>query len=479
MWMMFEELSDRFQEALKSLRGQDKLTEVNMAGAIKTVKRALLDADVNLDVIEEFLTEVKNEAVGEEVVKGVRAEQKFISIINKKLIDVLGDEVSEIHKRGNSTTVIMLVGLQGAGKTTAAAKLGLYFKDKGDKVLLVAADTFRPAAKDQLKALGHQTGIDVFTEDESKRSLEIVENGIKQAGFGDYDIVIIDTAGRLYIDKELMSELRDLREIATPDEIFLVVDSMIGQEAAQLTRSFNETIGITGAILTKMDGDSRGGAALSVKKVSGKPIKFIGTGEKVEALERFYPDRIASRILGMGDILTLVDKAQKEVEIEDVLSMQKKFEEASFDFNDFLKQMKLIKKMGSIGGLLRLVPGMAKIDQGTLKTGEEQLQRIESMINSMTKLERREPILLIREQKRRTRIARGCGKTVGEVDKVIKDFERMKVMMRGIAKGDMSGVNTSNRKDRNPSYNRLSDKMSSVEQTQQKIAKKKKGFFEL
>lgn len=345
MWMMFEELSDRFQEALKSLRGQDKLTEVNMAGAIKTVKRALLDADVNLDVIEEFLTEVKNEAVGEEVVKGVRAEQKFISIINKKLIDVLGDEVSEIHKRGNSTTVIMLVGLQGAGKTTAAAKLGLYFKDKGDKVLLVAADTFRPAAKDQLKALGHQTGIDVFTEDESKRSLEIVENGIKQAGFGDYDIVIIDTAGRLYIDKELMSELRDLREIATPDEIFLVVDSMIGQEAAQLTRSFNETIGITGAILTKMDGDSRGGAALSVKKVSGKPIKFIGTGEKVEALERFYPDRIASRILGMGDILTLVDKAQKEVEIEDVLSMQKKFEEASFDFNDFLKQMKLIKKI--------------------------------------------------------------------------------------------------------------------------------------
>jgi signal recognition particle subunit SRP54 len=476
---MFEELSDKFQEALKSLRGQDKLTEANMAGAVKTVKRALLDADVNLDVIEEFLAEVKNKAVGEEVVRGVRAEQKFISLINKELMDVLGGEVSEIHKKNKGTTVIMLIGLQGAGKTTAAAKLGLFFKDKRDKVLLIAADTFRPAAKDQLKALGKQTGIDVFTEDESKRSLEIVENGIRQGEVGNYDIVIIDTAGRLYIDQELMNELRELKEIARPDEILLVVDSMIGQEAAELTRSFNKTIGITGAILTKMDGDSRGGAALSVKKVSGKPIKFIGTGEKVEALEQFYPDRIASRILGMGDILTLVDKAQKEVEIEDVINMQKKFEEASFDFNDFLKQMKLIKKMGSIGGLLRLVPGMAKIDQGTLKTGEEKLQRIESMINSMTKLERQEPILLIRDHKRRSRIARGCGKTVGEVDKVIRDFERMKVMMKGIARGDMSRVDTNDNKGRYPGDNRLSGKKKSIERNQQKIEKKKKGFFEL
>lgn len=480
MSIMFEELSDRFQEALKSLRGQDKLTEANIAGAIKTVKRALLDADVNLDVIEEFLAEVKKEAVGEEIVRGIRADQKFISVINKKLVDVLGGEVSEIHKNIESTTIIMLVGLQGAGKTTAAAKLGLYLKEKGNKVLLIAADTFRPAAKDQLKALGIQTGIDVYAEKESNISQEIVENGMKKGKVGDYDIIIIDTAGRLYIDKALMSELRELRERAKPDEVLLVVDSMIGQEAAELTRSFNETIGITGAILTKMDGDSRGGAALSVKKVSGKPIKFIGTGEKVEALERFYPDRIASRILGMGDILTLVDKAQKEVEIEDVLSMQKKFEEASFDFNDFLKQMKLIKKMGSIGGILRLVPGMAKIDQGKLKTGEEQLQRIESMINSMTKLERREPTLLIREQRRRNRIAMGSGKTVGEVDKVIKDFERMKVMMKGIARRDISGLsNTNEEKNKYPGYNRSADKRDRTEINPQKAVKKKKGFFEL
>lgn len=476
---MFEELSEKFQEALKSLRGQDKLTESNIAGAIRTVRRALLDADVNLNVIDEFLGEVKNEAIGEDVVRGVEAEQKFISIINKKLVDILGGEASDISKKNSGTTVIMLVGLQGAGKTTAAAKLGLYLKDKGSKILLVAADTFRPAAKEQLKTLGIQTGIDVFTEDESKISLDIVENGIKRGKVEKYDIVIIDTAGRLYIDKELMNEIKDIKERAEPDEILLVVDSMIGQEAAELTRSFNETIGITGAILTKMDGDSRGGAALSVKKVSGKPIRFIGTGEKVEALERFYPDRMAGRILGMGDILTLVDKAQKEVAVEDVMGMQRKFQEASFDFDDFVKQMKLIKRMGSIGGLLRLVPGMAKIDENTLKSGEEKLQMIESIISSMTKQERRDPTLLIRENRRRARIAKGSGKTVAEVDKVVKDFEKMKLMMRGIAKGDMRQLSGNDTKNSKYMVDNRTSKNTNNKRSPLKVSKQKKGFFEL
>jgi signal recognition particle subunit SRP54 len=396
------------------------------------------------------------------------------------LVDVLGGKDAEILVEKGKTTIVMLVGLQGAGKTTAAAKLGLYLKERQLKVLLIAADTFRPAAKDQLKTLGSQNGIDVFTEMKTISSSEIVEKGTIKGKEEKYDVIIIDTAGRLYIDERLMNEIKDLKKGCDPDEVLLVVDSMIGQEAAELTKAFDDAVGITGAILTKMDGDSRGGAALSVKKISGKPIKFIGTGEKVEALERFYPERMASRILGMGDILSFVDKYNKEIELQDVESMQKKFEEASFDFNDFLKQMRLVKRMGSIGGLMKLMPGMARVDENAVKSGEIQLQKIESVINSMTGEERKHPVLLSNNRERRKRIAYGSGRTVSEVEKIVKDFEKMKVMMQGLAKGNigsltnMIGVKRENQINKN-----YQKKVDDIETVEKRRRKKRKGFFEI
>lgn len=435
---MFEDLADKFDVALKTLRGQDKITEANIDPAIKTVRRALLEADVNLGVVNEFIQEIKAEAVGIEVVKGIRPEQKFIDVVHSRLVNIMGEKNEKLIEKKDGTTVIMLVGLQGAGKTTIAAKLALFLKEREKNVLLIAADTFRPAAKEQLKTLGKQIDVNVFAGGSDESSIEIALAGTKKAYDESYETVIVDTAGRLYIDNELMNEVVMIKESIKPDEVLLVVDSMIGQEAADLTRVFNDKVGITGTILTKLDGDSRGGAALSIKKVSGKPIKFIGTGEKVNALEPFYPERIASRILGMGDILTLVDKAQKEVAITDVMRMQQKFQEASFDFTDFLQQMKLIKRMGSLGGLMKLLPGMNKIDDKMLKSGELQLKKIQAMIDSMNFAERKDPKLLLKSPKRRKRIASGSGYTNAEVDKMISDFERMRAMMQGIVKGDFS-----------------------------------------
>jgi signal recognition particle subunit SRP54 len=421
--------------------------------------------------------------VGIEVVRGIRPEQKLIDIVHKKLTNVMGENNSPINESLEGPTVIMLVGLQGAGKTTGAAKLGLYLKGKGKKVLMVGADTFRPAAKDQLKTLGSQIGINVYTGNENGTSNEIVEEGIRKGKDEGFDSIIIDTAGRLYIDEKMMEEVAQIKKKIVPNEVLLVVDAMIGQEAAELTRVFNEKVGITGAILTKMDGDSRGGAALSIKKVSGKPIKLIGTGEKVEALEPFYPERIAGRILGMGDILSLVDKAQKEVEINDVLNIQKKFQEASFDFTDFLQQLKLISRMGSIGGLMKMIPGMNKIDDKTLKTGEIQLKKFQSMIGSMTNEEKKEPELLVKSAKRRRRIAIGSGFGENEVDKMVSDFVRMRKMMQGISKGNMSGMMDmmknpvdAVRKTSSRTKTKQREGDSSMES---KATKKKKGFFEL
>jgi len=480
---MFDDLSRKFEDALKSLRGQDKITDINIEPALKEVRKALISADVNLSVVDEFLRDVRNEAVGIEVVRGIRPEQKLIDIVHKKLTNVMGENNSPINESLEGPTVIMLVGLQGAGKTTGAAKLGLYLKGKGKKVLMVGADTFRPAAKDQLKTLGSQIGINVYTGNENGTSNEIVEEGIRKGKDENFDSIIIDTAGRLYIDEKMMEEVAQIKKKIVPNEVLLVVDAMIGQEAAELTRVFNEKVGITGAILTKMDGDSRGGAALSIKKVSGKPIKLIGTGEKVEALEPFYPERIAGRILGMGDILSLVDKAQKEVEINDVLNIQKKFQEASFDFTDFLQQLKLISRMGSIGGLMKMIPGMNKIDDKTLKTGEIQLKKFQSMIGSMTNEEKKEPELLVKSAKRRRRIAIGSGFGENEVDKMVSDFVRMRKMMQGISKGNMSGMMDmmknpvdAVRKTSSRTKTKQREGDSSMES---KATKKKKGFFEL
>jgi signal recognition particle subunit SRP54 len=481
---MFDELANKFDAALKSLKGQDKISEANIESAIRTVRRALLEADVNLEIVNDFIDEIKSEAFGTEVVRGITPDQKFIEVVHKKLTNIMGDKNEKLNESDDGPTVIMLVGLQGAGKTTVTAKLALHLKEKGKNIVMIAADTFRPAARSQLETLGQQIEIPVFSGIPGQSSLQIAVSGKEKAIQEGYDVVIVDTAGRLYIDSELMTEAEQIRGALNPNEVLLVVDSMIGQEAAELTRVFNKSVGLTGAILTKLDGDSRGGAALSIRQVSGKPIKFIGTGEKVDALEPFYPDRIANRILGMGDILTLVDKAQKEVELTDVLRMQQKFQEASFDFTDFLQQMKLIKRLGSLGGLMKLLPGMNKIDEKTLKSGETQLKKVQAMIDSMNSAERKDPKLLLRSPQRRRRIAKGSGHTDAEVDKMITDFERMKGMMQGIAKGDFSRL-MGNFKPSRYGSSPESDPFEKSEKNQtslglkRKETRKKKGFYEL
>ena len=434
---MFDELSQRFEEAVKSLRGQAAITETNVEGALKQVRRALLEADVSLPVVQDFVEEVRRKAVGAEVVRGVSPDQKFIQLVHEQLVETMGGENAPLAAGGKpgAPSVVLMAGLQGAGKTTATAKLGLHLKEQGRKALLVGADVYRPAAIEQLKTLGAQIGVEVFSLGTDAKPEDIAAAGIAKAREEGFDTVLVDTAGRLQIDTSMMEEMVRIRQAVQPDEVLLVVDSMIGQEAADLTRAFHEQVGITGAVLTKLDGDSRGGAALSIRKVSGAPIKFIGTGEKVEALQPFHPERMASRILGMGDVLTLVEKATKEVELADVARMQQKLQEASFDFSDFLQQMRMIRRMGSLGGLMKLIPGMNKIDDGMLKQGEVQLKKIEAMIGSMTEVERQQPELLASQPSRRRRIASGCGHSSAEVDKVLADFQKMRGFMQQMTRG--------------------------------------------
>ena len=434
---MFDELSQRFEEAVKSLRGQASITETNVEGALKQVRRALLEADVSLPVVQDFVEEVRRKAVGAEVVRGVSPDQKFIQLVHEQLVETMGGENAPLAAGGKpgAPSVVLMAGLQGAGKTTATAKLGLHLKEQGRKALLVGADVYRPAAIEQLKTLGAQIGVEVFSLGTEAKPEDIAAAGIAKAREEGFDTVLVDTAGRLQIDTSMMEEMVRIRQAVQPDEVLLVVDSMIGQEAADLTRAFHEQVGITGAVLTKLDGDSRGGAALSIRKVSGAPIKFIGTGEKVEALQPFHPERMASRILGMGDVLTLVEKATKEVELADVARMQQKLQEASFDFSDFLQQMRMIRRMGSLGGLMKLIPGMNKIDDGMLKQGEVQLKKIEAMIGSMTEIERQQPELLASQPSRRRRIASGCGHSSAEVDKVLADFQKMRGFMQQMTRG--------------------------------------------
>lgn len=437
---MFDELSQRFEDAVKGLRGQAAISETNVDGALREVRRALLEADVSLPVVKDFVEEVRRKAVGAEVVRGVSPDQKFIQLVHEQLVDTMGGANAPLARATDGPTVILMAGLQGAGKTTATAKLGLHLKEQGRRALLVAADVYRPAAIDQLQTLGRQIGVEVFSLGSDAKPEEIAAAGVAKGRDEGFDTVLVDTAGRLQIDASMMEEMVRIREAAAPDEVLLVVDSMIGQEAAELTRAFHEQVGITGAVLTKLDGDSRGGAALSIRKVSGAPIKFIGTGEKVEALQPFHPERMASRILGMGDVLTLVEKATKEVELADVEKMQRKLQEASFDFSDFVQQMRLIKRMGSLGGLMKLIPGMNKIDDGMLRQGESQLKRIEAMIGSMTEAERRQPELLASQPSRRRRIAAGSGHTPADVDKVLTDFQKMRGFMQQMSRGGMPGM---------------------------------------
>ncbi|MFN5162653.1 MAG: signal recognition particle protein [Cyanobacteriota bacterium] len=439
---MFDELSQRFEDAVKSLRGQATISETNVDGALKEVRRALLEADVSLPVVRDFVEEVRRKAVGAEVVRGVSPDQKFIQVVHEQLVETMGGENAPLAAGGKAgdPSVVLMAGLQGAGKTTATAKLGLYLKEQGRRALLVGADVYRPAAIEQHNTLGHQIGVEVFSLGTDAKPEAIASAGIEKARTEGFDTVLVDTAGRLQIDTAMMEEMVRIREAVQPDEVLLVVDAMIGQEAAELTRAFHQQVGITGAVLTKLDGDSRGGAALSIRKVSGAPIKFIGTGEKVEALQPFHPERMASRILGMGDVLTLVEKAQKEVELADVARMQQKLQEASFDFSDFLQQMRLIRRMGSLGGLMKMIPGMNKIDDGMLRQGEQQLRKIEAMIGSMTEAERCQPELLASQPSRRRRIASGCGYTPADVDKVLADFQKMRGFMQQMSRGGMPGM---------------------------------------
>jgi signal recognition particle subunit SRP54 len=432
---MFDALADRLEDAWKKLRGQDKISDTNIKEALKEVRRALLEADVNLQVVRDFVKEVEQKALGAEVITGVRPDQQFIKIVHDELVAIMGDSNAPLAQAETAPTVILMAGLQGTGKTTATAKLALYLRKEQRSCLMVATDVYRPAAIDQLITLGNQIDVPVFDLGKDANPVEIARQGVERAKELGVDTVIIDTAGRLQIDADMMGELAQIKEIVQPHDTLLVVDAMTGQEAANLTRTFHEEIGITGAILTKMDGDSRGGAALSVRCISGQPIKFIGVGEKVEALQPFYPDRMASRILNMGDILTLVEKAQEEIDLSDAVELQEKIMEARFDFNDFLKQMKLLKNMGSLGGIMKLIPGMGKLSSSDLKKGESQLKITEAMISSMTMAERKDPDLLAKSPSRRDRIARGSGHSVREVSKLIADFTRMRSMMQQMGQG--------------------------------------------
>ena len=432
---MFDALADRLDDAWKKLRGQNKISKSNIQDTLKEVRRALLAADVNLQVVKAFIADVEEKALGEGVISGVNPGQQFIKIVYDELVKVMGESNVPLAQADQPPTVILMAGLQGTGKTTATAKLALYLRKQERSCLMVGTDVYRPAAIDQLLTLGNQIDVPVFEMGTDADPVEIARQGVAKAKELGVDTVIVDTAGRLQIDNDMMGELSRIKDTIKPDDTLLVVDAMTGQEAANLTYTFHEQIGITGAILTKLDGDSRGGAALSVRQVSGQPIKFVGVGEKVEALEPFYPDRLASRILNMGDILTLVEKAQEEIDLADVEKMQSKIMEAKFDFNDFVKQMRLLKNMGSLGGVLKLIPGMGKISGADLAKGESQLKHTESMINSMTKDEKADPDLLAQSPSRRRRVAKGSGFNEKDVSKLVKDFSKMRSMMQNMGRG--------------------------------------------
>ena len=437
---MFDALAERLEDAWKKLRGQDKISQANIQDALKEVRRALLSADVNLQVVKDFVAEVETKAQGAEVISGVRPDQQFIKIVYDQLVQVMGETNVPLAKADTAPTIVLMAGLQGTGKTTATAKLALHLRKQDLTCLLVATDVYRPAAIDQLLTLGQQIDVPVFELGKDADPVEIARQGVERARETGVDTVIIDTAGRLQIDQDMMGELARIKKTVQPHETLLVVDAMTGQEAANLTRTFHEQIGITGAILTKLDGDSRGGAALSVRRISGQPIKFVGVGEKVEALQPFYPDRMASRILGMGDVLTLVEKAQEEIDLADAEKMQEKMLTAKFDFSDFLKQMRLLKNMGSLGGLMKMIPGMGKLSSDQLQQGEAKLKQSEAMINSMTTEERRNPDLLAGSPSRRRRIARGSGYAERDVSNLVSEFTKMRTLMQQMGQGQMPAM---------------------------------------
>ncbi|ELK40272.1 signal recognition particle protein [Brevibacillus agri] len=425
--MAFESLANRLQNAFDKLRGRGKIDETVVNEAMREVRLALLEADVNFKVVKDFVARVKERAVGQEVMKSLTPGQMVIKIVNEELVALMGGSVAQLTMAHRPPTVIMMAGLQGAGKTTTTGKLAKYLQKQNKKPLLVAADIYRPAAIKQLQVLGEQLNVPVFTLGDQVSPVDIARQAIEHAKANHLDVVILDTAGRLHIDEALMDELKQIREVAKPDEILLVVDAMTGQDAVNVAESFNSQLELTGVVLTKLDGDTRGGAALSVKAVTGKPIKFAAMGEKLDALEPFHPDRMASRILGMGDVLSLIEKAQASVDEEKARDMERQMRQGEFTFDMFLDSMQQLRNLGPFEDILGMLPGMNKM-KGKMNVDEKQIARVEAIAKSMTKAERANPDLL--NASRRKRIASGSGTSIQEVNRFIKQFEEMKKMMK-------------------------------------------------
>lgn len=430
--MAFDSLSEKLQNVFKNLRSKGRLTEEDVKAALKEVKMALLEADVNFKVVKGFVKTVQERAVGQDVMNSLTPGQMVIKMVNEELVNLMGSETTElVLKPTNEITVIMMCGLQGAGKTTTTAKIAGKLKKKGRKPLLVACDVYRPAAAEQLQINGQKQEVDVFTMGTNHKPVDIAKASIEHAAGHGHNVVILDTAGRLHVDEDMMAELQEIREQVEIDQTILVVDSMTGQDAVNVASSFHEKIGIDGVILTKLDGDTRGGAALSIKSVTGCPILYVGMGEKLSDLEQFYPDRMASRILGMGDVLTLIEKAEAEIDQDKAKEMEQKFRKAEFDFNDFLDQMEQMKKMGGIQSILSMMPGMGLT--ADLDVDDSMFQGIEAIIHSMTLEERGNPSIINPSRKRR--IAKGAGVDISEVNKLMKQYEQSKKMMK-----QMSGM---------------------------------------
>ncbi len=434
--MIFEGLADRLQATFKKLRGHGKLTEDDVNEAMREVRMALLEADVNFKVVKDFVKRVKERAIGQDVMEALTPAQLVIKIVNEELTELMGGSQSRINMSPNPPTIIMMVGLQGAGKTTSAGKLGLSLKKQGKRPVLVAADIYRPAAVTQLQVIGKQLDIPVFSMEPGTSAVDIAKASLNFAFTHANDVVIIDTAGRLHIDEALMQELKDIKGQVKPHEILLVVDAMTGQDAVNVAESFNKDLGLDGLVLTKLDGDSRGGAALSVKAVTGCPVKFVGMGEKLEALEPFYPDRMASRILGMGDVLSLIEKAQETFDVNQAKEMERKLRKDDFTLDDFLNQMQQIKKLGSLEQIMGMIPGMGdikkKLGDKEIDLNGKEMRQVEAIIRSMTPKERANTGII--NGSRRKRIATGSGTRVQDVNRLLKQFEEMRKMMKKVKK---------------------------------------------
>lgn len=464
---MFGQLTSGLEAAWTKLKGEEVLTKENIVEPMRDIRRALLEADVSLPVVRRFVQSVSEAAVGTGVIRGVKPDQQLVKIVSDELVKLMGGEVSDLVFAKSAPTVILLAGLQGVGKTTVSAKLALYLKKQGKSCMLIAGDVYRPAAIDQLVILGKQVDVPVYAVGTEIKPAEIARQGLAEARKKNVDVVIMDTAGRLQIDKAMMDELKEVKRVLNPTEVLLVVDAMTGQEAAALVSTFNVEIGITGSILTKLDGDSRGGAALSVKEVSGKPIKLVGRGERMEDLEPFYPDRMAGRILGMGDVLSFVEKAQEVMRQEDAEDLQKKIMSAKFDFNDFLKQTRAVARMGSMARVVGMIPGMGKVTPAQIREAEKSTKIMEAMIEVMTPEEREKPELLAESPARRKRVAQESGKTEQQVSQLVAQLFQMRVRMKNLL-GVMEGGGSL------PALNNLEEALKSEQKAPPGTARRKR-----